>query len=96
MKERICRDGDESIYQPRIHADRIRELYKIELETGLPLTVLVDYAIRSYIKAYDEKKRQEQALEEYDCRREDEAQDERDQHEFDDTDRWEDGTMYGY
>ena len=86
MKERICRGRDESIYQPRIHADRIRELYKIGLETGLPLTVLVDYAIRSYIKAYDDKKRQEQVLEEYEWNREGEAEEERDQHRFDDTD----------
>ena len=62
MIERICRNGDENIYQPRIHSERIRELKTISLETGLPITVLVDYAIRSYVNAYQEEKRKKEAL----------------------------------
>ena len=45
MKERINRQFDEDLYQPKIHSDRIKSLYQIKLITGLPLTVLVDMAI---------------------------------------------------
>lgn len=62
MKERVCRDGDERIYQPKIHADNIRELFRIGQETGLPLTVLVDYAVRSYIATYERNKRKKELL----------------------------------
>src|SRR4030042_6032310 len=62
MKERVCRDGDERIYQPKIHADIIRELFRIGQETGLPLTVLVDYAVRSYIATYEKNKRKKEIL----------------------------------
>jgi len=62
MKERVCRDGDENLYQPKIHSDRIKELYIIGQETGLPLTVLVYYAIRSYVDAYQEEKRKREYL----------------------------------
>jgi hypothetical protein len=97
MVERVCRDGDESIYQPRIHADRIKDLYKIGLETGLPITVLVDYAIRSYVIAFNEEKRKnEEARNEYEFRRESENEDYKTEHEFDDLDRWEDGSLFDY
>ncbi len=49
MKERINRQGDEKLYQPKIHSDRIRELYSLKLLTGLPMTVLLDYAIREFL-----------------------------------------------
>ncbi len=60
--ERICRDGDERLYQPKIHSNRIRELYRIGQETGLPLTVLLDYSIGKFIEAYEKKKAERQAL----------------------------------
>ena len=34
MKERVCRDGDEGLYQPRIHSDRIKDLFRIGQEAG--------------------------------------------------------------
>jgi hypothetical protein len=60
MKERINRQDDENFYQPKIHSDRIRELYQLSQETHLPMTVLVDYAIRSYYNVFQEEKRKEQ------------------------------------
>ena len=36
----------------RIHSQRIRELYNIKVETGLPLTVLLDMAIRDFTARY--------------------------------------------
>lgn len=93
MVERICREGDENSYQPKIHSDRIKELYKIGVETGLPLTVLVDYAIRSYVNFYNEEKLKE--AQEYELRSQDEFEEDREKQEFDDTDQWEDGSMYG-
>ena len=49
--ERITRQDDERLYQPRIHSRRIRELYRIGQETGEPITVLVDQAIADFIEA---------------------------------------------
>ena len=48
--ERIRRYDDERLYQPRIHSRRIRELHRISEETGEPMTVLVDQALRDFIK----------------------------------------------
>ena len=97
MKERVCRDGDENVYQPRIHSDRIKELYTIGQETGLPLTVLVDYALRSYVNAYQEEKRRREALaNEVSWKMENDYEENLREHEFDDIDPFEDGTMYGY
>ena len=50
--ERITRQDDERLYQPRIHSRRIRELYRIGQETGEPITVLVDQAIADFVEAY--------------------------------------------
>ncbi|MGO9611589.1 MAG: hypothetical protein ACLPX5_00930 [Dissulfurispiraceae bacterium] len=50
MKERINRQSDENLYQPKIHSDRIRSLYQIKLVTGLPLTVLIDMAIVRFLE----------------------------------------------
>ena len=50
MKDRINRQGDENLYQPKIHSDRIRSLYQIKLVTGLPLTVLIDMAIAKFLE----------------------------------------------
>ena len=41
--------GDERIYQPRIHSSLIHEIYKIREITGLPMTVIVDQAIKEYL-----------------------------------------------
>ena len=69
MAERICRKDDEGFYQPRIHSRRIRELYDIKAETGLPLTVLLDMAIREFTARYAT----ERARAEYEWRSEAEA-----------------------
>lgn len=50
MKERINRQADENLYQPRIHSARIRSLYQIKLITGIPLTVLLDMAIVKFLE----------------------------------------------
>lgn len=74
MKERIDRQDDENFYQPKIHSDRIKELYQLSQETHLPMTVLVDYAIRSYYNVFQEEKRKEQeARENAEWRMENEA-----------------------
>jgi hypothetical protein len=46
MENRVNRKDDESLYQPKIHSDRVRELYSLKLATGKPMTVLLDQAIR--------------------------------------------------
>ena len=50
MRERINRQADENLYQPKIHSHLIRELYALKLITGLPMTVLVDRAIRDFLE----------------------------------------------
>jgi hypothetical protein len=45
MENRIDRKNDESLYQPKIHSERIRTLYRLKQETGKPITVLLDQAI---------------------------------------------------
>ncbi len=59
MKERINRQTDENLYQPKIHSERIRSLYQIKLITGLPLTFLVDLAIRELVAKYEVNKHDE-------------------------------------
>ena len=46
MENRIDRKDDESLYQPKIHSERIRALYNLKQATGKPMTVLLDQAIR--------------------------------------------------
>ena len=53
MVERINRETDERIYQPKIHSSLIHEIYKIREITGLPMTVIVDHAIREYLEKYE-------------------------------------------
>jgi hypothetical protein len=85
MKERVCRDGDEKIYQPKIHSDIIRELFIIGQETGLPITVLVDYAVRSYIATYERGKRKKELLrDEVEWRMQNEHDDKLEESEADD------------
>lgn len=45
MENRIDRKTDEHLYQPQIHSERIRILYRLKQETGKPMTVLLDQAI---------------------------------------------------
>jgi hypothetical protein len=46
MENRISRKDDESLYQPKIHSERIKTLYNLKRATGKPMTVLLDQAIR--------------------------------------------------
>ena len=55
MKERIDRQADENLYQPKIHSDRIRSLYQVKLITGIPLTVLLDMAIEKFLEDQEKK-----------------------------------------
>src|SRR5688572_30967311 len=52
MEKRIDRKNDEALYQPKVHSDRIRELYNLKLATGKPMTVLLDQAIRDLAANY--------------------------------------------
>jgi len=52
MENRIDRRNDESLYQPKVHSDRIRELYNLKQATGKPMTVLLDQAIRDLAANY--------------------------------------------
>lgn len=45
----MCWKGDEKLYQPRIHSQRIRELHKVSEQVGLPMTVVLDLLIRKYV-----------------------------------------------
>lgn len=47
---KISRKEDEHCYQPRIHSERIRQLYVIKEATGIPITVLLDMAIEEYVR----------------------------------------------
>ena len=50
--ERMTWDGDERLYQPRIHSQHIRALHRISQELGEPMTVLIDQALGQYIDQY--------------------------------------------
>jgi len=52
MVERIDRHDDENLYQPRIHSRWIRELHALSGKTGLPMTVLLDKAVREFCESY--------------------------------------------
>src|SRR5688572_30616179 len=52
MENRIDRTNDESLYQPKIHSERVKELYRLKEATGAPMTVLLDFAIREFIESY--------------------------------------------
>ena len=52
MENRIDRGGDESLYQPKIHSERIRALYQLKEVTGKPMTVLLDQAISDLTANY--------------------------------------------
>ena len=52
MENRIDRKDDESLYQPKIHSDRVRTLYSLKEATGKPMTVLLDQAIADLAANY--------------------------------------------
>lgn len=52
MENRIDRKDDESLYQPKIHSERIKALYSLKQATGKPMTVLLDQAIRDLAESY--------------------------------------------
>ena len=52
MENRIDRKDDESLYQPKIHSERIKTLYTLKEATGRPMTVLLDQAIRDLAANY--------------------------------------------
>ena len=52
MENRVDRKDDENLYQPKIHSERIRSLYQLKQETGKPMTVLLDQAIREFAASF--------------------------------------------
>jgi hypothetical protein len=52
MENRIGRKDDESLYQPKIHSERIKTLFGLKQATGKPMTVLLDQAIRDLAANY--------------------------------------------
>ena len=52
MENRIDRKNDENLYQPKIHSERIRTLYRLKEATGAPMTVLLDFAIQEFAASY--------------------------------------------
>jgi hypothetical protein len=50
MTERMSWNGDEKLYQPRIHSQRIRELHKLAEISGQPMTILIDLILRKYVE----------------------------------------------
>ena len=58
MHERVSRHDDEGLYQPKIHSRWIRELYAIGQKTGIPITVLLDQALREFATSYRSSRRE--------------------------------------
>ena len=52
MENRIDRKDDASLYQPKIHGERIKTLYGLKQATGKPMTVLLDQAIQDLAANY--------------------------------------------
>jgi hypothetical protein len=52
MENRIDRKNDENLYQPKIHSEKIRTLYRLKKETGKPMTVLLDQAIQNFAASF--------------------------------------------
>ena len=48
-RKRIKWDGEKKVYQPRIKADRIKDLYNMREHVNLPMTAMVDEALERYI-----------------------------------------------
>ena len=96
MAERINRKTDHKVYQPRIHCERIQELYVIKELTKRPLTVLVDEALALYLSSFalSPEYKDYQAKMEAGWRQIDEKIDEMREPDFRDTDAWEDFDRY--
>jgi hypothetical protein len=60
MERRINREGDKNCYQPKIHMDRIRQLYVIKEATGIPMTVLLDEAIEFFVREHSRREKSTQ------------------------------------
>lgn len=52
MENRIDRKDDQSLYQPKIHSQRVKALYGLKKVTGKPMTVLLDQAISELTERY--------------------------------------------
>jgi hypothetical protein len=52
MENRIDRKDDRSLYQPKIHSERVKTLYSLKQATRKPMTVLLDQAIRDLAENY--------------------------------------------
>ena len=50
--ERMNWNDDERLYQPRMHSRWIRHLHRISIETGEPMTVLLDHALTHFVEQY--------------------------------------------
>ena len=59
--ERISRADDDRCYQPKIHSERIRQLYILKEITGIPVAVLLDRAIAEMIVKYNSEAEEEDA-----------------------------------
>ena len=55
MENRIDRKNDENLYQPKIHSERIRTLYRLKEASGAPMTVLLDQAIQDFSKSFGDQ-----------------------------------------
>lgn len=51
----MCRKDDEGLYQPKIHSQRIRELHVLCERLQVPMTVVVDEALKEYIEETNKK-----------------------------------------
>jgi hypothetical protein len=54
MTERISRKDDEPAYQPRLHSRWISELWRLSQEKGLPMTVILEEAVKEYVLKEEE------------------------------------------
>jgi hypothetical protein len=62
MENRIDRKDDEWLYQPKIQSKSIRTLFSLREETGKPMTVLVDEAMRELAESYRTDNPEESAI----------------------------------
>ncbi|MHB0858420.1 MAG: hypothetical protein ACYC5M_12710 [Anaerolineae bacterium] len=63
----VDRSQDEKLYQPRIHSRWIRELHRIKVDTGSPMTVLVDRAVAEFVARYRAESQSEVTAKEEPC-----------------------------
>jgi hypothetical protein len=53
MKEKINRQHDKRVYQPKLHVTRVHDLHELKEQTGTPMTVHLDRAVREYVENYE-------------------------------------------